>query len=241
MLHPNYGKASDYTPEELQNLRAHYCAEAELVDRWVGRIFQKIDDLGLWDSTIVVFTTDHGTSLGEHNRTGKTNINVNDDRRWPLYPEIAHIPCLVAAPGLQGGRSLDLLAQPVDLLPTLLDLAGLDVTPPEPFHGRSFAPALHGEALPPLRAFAACGQFVRLEGGALPPTATVPMLYTPRWAYTPCGPYGGRELYDLEADPGAETNLAGEHPLVAGDLHEKFVQWLCDLNAPEAAGVFLTE
>ena len=38
MIHPNYGKADDYTQEELRNLRAHYCAEAELVDRWVGRI-----------------------------------------------------------------------------------------------------------------------------------------------------------------------------------------------------------
>jgi arylsulfatase A-like enzyme len=238
MLHPNYGKATDYTPEELRNLRAHYCAEAELVDRWVGRIFQKIDDLGLWDSTIVIFTTDHGTSLGEHNRTGKTNINDHDDRRWPLYPEIAHIPCLVAAPGLRGGRSLDLLAQPVDLLPTLLDLAGLEVTPPEPFHGGSFAPALRGESQPPLREFAASGQFLRLEESALSRTATIPMLYTPRWAYAPCGPYGGRELFDLEADPGAETNLAGDHPQVAENLHAQFVQWLQDLGAPEAASVF---
>ena len=43
MLHPNYGKADDYTPEELRNLRAHYCAESELVDRWVGRIIENLD------------------------------------------------------------------------------------------------------------------------------------------------------------------------------------------------------
>ncbi len=233
MLHPNYGKAGDYTPAELRNLRAHYCAEAELVDRWVGRIFQKIDDLGLWDSIIVIFTSDHGTSLGEHNRTGKTNINTGDDRRWPLYPEIAHIPFLVASPGLDGGQEIDLLAQPVDILPTLLDLAGLQVTPPEPFHGRSFAPALRGQAQAPLHEMAVCGQFLPLQGGVLPPTATTPALYTSRWAYVPAGPDGQRELYDLEADPYAETNLAPEQPEIVDDLHGQFLQWLKDRNAPE--------
>ncbi|MBU0610987.1 MAG: sulfatase-like hydrolase/transferase, partial [Armatimonadetes bacterium] len=48
IMHPNYGRADDYTPSELRNLRARYCAEAELVDRGMGRVLQKIDDLGLW-------------------------------------------------------------------------------------------------------------------------------------------------------------------------------------------------
>jgi hypothetical protein len=67
------------------------------------------------------------------------------------------------------------------------------------------------------------------------------MLYTPRWAYTPCGPDGGRELYDLEADPGAERNAAADHPRVARDLHEQLVSWLEGLGAAEAAGVFTGE
>ena len=146
MLHPNYGKASDYTGSELRNLRAHYCAEAELVDRWVGRILTKIDDLDLWSNSIVVFMSDHGMSLGEHNRTGKSNISKNDDRFWPLYPEIVHIPFLVAAPGLEGGRAVDALLRPADIAPTLLDLAGVQAETPEPMHGLSFAPHLRGES-----------------------------------------------------------------------------------------------
>lgn len=235
MLHPNYGKATDYTPAELRNLRAHYCAEAEVVDRWVGRILQKVDDLALWDNTIVVFTTDHGMSLGEHNRTGKSNINDNDDRRWPLYTEIAHIPFLVAAPGLEGGREVDALAQPVDILPTLLDLAGLDVTPPDPFHGQSFAPSLRGAAQEPTRDFVITGYHLRKRDGAIPSTAVTPVLYTEKWAYAPIGPEGQRELFDLEADPYAETNVIGDHPAVADDLHAKLVQWLRDIGAPDDA------
>jgi len=96
MVHCNYGPADAYTPKELHNLWAHYAAEAELVDRWLGRVLQKLDDLELWDETIVLITSDHGMSLGEHNRTGKSNIHEADPRYWPLYPEIGHVPFLVA-------------------------------------------------------------------------------------------------------------------------------------------------
>ncbi|MCY4657958.1 MAG: sulfatase, partial [Gammaproteobacteria bacterium] len=96
MIHCNYGPATDYTEEELHNLWAHYAAESEVVDRHLGRVLQKIDDLNLWDNSIVVITSDHGTSVGEHNRTGKSNIANNDERYWPIYPEVGHVPFLIA-------------------------------------------------------------------------------------------------------------------------------------------------
>lgn len=235
MMHPNYGKATDYTPKELQNLRAHYCAEAELVDRWVGRIFQKLDDLDLWQNSIVIFTTDHGMSLGEHNRTGKSNINDKDQRRWPLYPEVAHIPFLIAVPGVQGGYSVDLLAQPVDILPTLLALNGLVVSPPDPFHGKSFAPTLTGENQNPLHKFAICGCFLRQRDGVVPETAVTPVLYTENWAYVPIGPDSQTELFDLRSDPYADVNIAAEYPEQVGILHKCLVQWLRDIGAPVEA------
>lgn len=233
MLHPNYGKADDYTPEELRNLRAHYCAEAEMVDRWVGRVLEKIDDLALWDNSIVVFTSDHGTSLGEHNRTGKTNVNDRDDRIWPLYPEVAHIPFLISAPGLSGGGNVKGFAQPVDILPTLLELAGVDPTPPEPFHGSSFARALRGESPDTGADCAVTGNFLRLtKDGKIPPEATTPVLYTADWAYAPIGPERQRQLFDLKADPDAETDVAADHPDVVKDLHRRLTAWLQDLESP---------
>ena len=233
MLHPNYGKASDYTPEELKNLRAHYCAEAELVDRWVGRVLQKIEDLNLWENSIVVFTTDHGMSLGEHNRTGKTNINEWDDRYWPIYPEIARLPFLVAAPGLDAGKTVDLIAQPWDILPTLLDLAGAQANPPEPFHGRSFAPQLRGESSDEIHEFAVSGQFIEVKDKMIPEKATTPVLYTKRWAYAPIGAGGSAELYDLASDPYGESDVAKSHPDVVAELHGKFLGWLEEIGAPE--------
>lgn len=234
MLHPNYGRADDYTPAELRNLRAHYCAEAELVDRWVGRVLQKIDDLALWDRSIVIFTTDHGMSLGEHNRTGKTNINDGDDRHWPIYPEVAHIPFLVAAPGLTGGSEVDAIAQPADILPTLADLAGLTLEAPEPLHGRSFAPHLRGEAAEPIRQVAVSAGFLRADQ-RIGPCATTPVLYTHEWAYAPVGAHGDRELCRLTDDPYAEKSVLSEAPSVADDLHQRLLEELRAVGAPEEA------
>ncbi len=243
MIHPNYGRASDFTQEELRNLRAHYCAEAELVDRWVGRVLQKIDDLGLWENSIVIFTSDHGMSLGEHNRTGKSNINERDDRCWPIYPEIARVPFMIAAPGLQsdagnpkqGGREVDALLQPPDVLPTIAELAGLDVETPEPIHGRSFAPLLKGDSAGPLRDFIVTGSFLRVKPGEKPSQAVTPAVYTEKWCYVPFGAEGARELYDLQADPYAEKDVAGDNAGMVEELHGKFVGWLKEMKAPPEA------
>ena len=235
MFHPNYGQASDLTPEELRNLRAHYCAEAELVDRWVGRVLQKIDDLSLWENSIVVFTTDHGMSLGEHNRTGKSNINPGDERCWPIYTEVAHLPFMIAAPGLKGGTTVDALLQPPDVLPTLLDLAGVEVVPEQPFHGRSFARLLRGETQEALRDFAISASFLRRDSDAWPSKRVTPVLYTDKWAYAPIGADGGCELYDLIGDPNTERNVAAEHPALVRDLHERLIAWLHEIDAPQEA------
>ena len=242
MIHPNYGRARDYTAAELRNLRAHYCAEAELVDRWVGRVLEKIDDLQLWGNSVVVFTTDHGISTGEHDRTGKSNINDGDGRHWPIYPEIAHVPFLVAAPGLEGGREIDEFAQTPDILPTLLDLAGARAETPEPLHGRSLAPLLRGDkaAAGTAREFVVTGSYLRLgKSGRVPPKSVTPMVYTKKWAYAPIGAKGKPELYDLAADPYALSNVAGGHPRVVKDLHAKLLSFLKDVKAPaEAVAVF---
>jgi arylsulfatase A-like enzyme len=234
MLHPNYGPASDYTAQELHNLWAHYAAEAELVDRWIGRILQKVDDLQLWDDTIVAITSDHGTSLGEHARTGKSNINDEDERYWPIYPEIGHVPFVLAGGDVPRGQSLNLIAQPIDILPTLCELAGVTVEPEEPFQGRSFAPAVLGSAEDAHRAYAVSGCHVRSDGTSAPRQATTPFLVDGRWGYAPVGAYGRPELYDLSVDPLAAADIAAEHPAVVQELHALFTEHLVQHDAPEA-------
>ena len=163
MIHPNYGHSTDYTEEELHNLWAHYAAEAELVDRHIGRVLTKIDDLNLLENSIVVFTSDHGMSLGEHERTGKCNINDTDQRYWPLYPELSHVPFLVAGPGIPKGKSLNLLLQAEDILPTISDLAGVTISPVETIEGNSAASVIQNPqagAADTFRQLAVAGSFV---------------------------------------------------------------------------------
>lgn len=232
MLHPNYGPADAYTDAELHNLWAHYAAESELVDRWIGRVLQKLDDLQLWDDTIVAITSDHGMSIGEHARTGKSNINDHDRRYWPLYPEIGHVPFLLAGGAVPRGQSLPVLAQPVDLLPTLSELAGATLDPPQPLEGRSFAGAVLSGATRH-RDYAISGCHLRPVTGAPPRRAPTPFVTTERWGYAPVGADGSPELYDLAADPMAQTNVAADHPLVCGELQAVLLDHLAAHGAPD--------
>jgi arylsulfatase A-like enzyme len=232
MLHPNYGPASAYTADELHNLWAHYAAEAELIDRWLGRILQKMYDLQLWDNTIVAITSDHGMSVGEHARTGKSNINDADDRYWPIYPEIGHVPFLIAGGDVPRGQCLDMFAQPMDILPTLCELAGVKIEAEKPVEGKSFANAvLEGEAKH--RDFVVSGCHVRVQGETPPRQATTPFVVTDRWGYAPVGAYGRPELYDLATDPAAEHDVVADNDRVVADLHDLFMQHLADHHAPE--------
>jgi len=233
MTHCNYGPATDYSPDELRNLWAHYAAEAELVDRWIGRVLQKIDDLQLWDDTIVLVTSDHGTSLGEHNRTGKSNISDHDPRYWPIYPEIGHVPFLVAGGDVPCGESRQALGQPTDILPTLCELAGAEPEPPAAFEGASLAPTiLSGE--PSHRDVAVSGCCIHAPAEGRPRKAVTPFVVSPRWGYAPVGARGARELYDLAADPLAAHDVADANPSIVADLHERFLAHLQAHNAPEA-------
>jgi arylsulfatase A-like enzyme len=234
MIHPNYGPASAYTSGELENMWAHYAAESELVDRWIGRILQKVDDLQLWEETILAITSDHGTSVGEHGRTGKSNIHDHDERHWPIYPEVGHVPFLIAGGDVPRGQSLDLIAQPIDILPTLCDLAGVAVEPEQPLEGLSFADAILNGASSH-REYAVSGYHVA-DGQALD-RAITPFLVTGRWGYAPVGPSGRPELYDLSVDPLAANDLAAENSGLLADLHEVLV---AHLAAHRASDEFLS-
>lgn len=236
MIHPNYGRSDVYTAEELVNLRAHYQAEAELVDRHLGRVIEKIDDLSLWDDTVVIVTTDHGMSIGEHGRTGKSNIGIGDERYWPLYPEVSHIPFMIAAPGIEGGKTLDSFFQPVDILPTVQDLAGVSLSPPESFEGVSLAAALRGEAESGGREYAVSGCNIKSEGArGIPSGATVPFLVTENWGYAPVGADGKPELYELSRDPMATVDVADDSRDAVKELHELFLDHLRGHGATDEA------
>ena len=241
MLHPNYGPADRYTGAELRNLWAHYAAESELVDRHIGRVLDKIDDLDLWRNSLVVVMADHGMAVGEHNCCGKSNITDDDGRFWPLYPVLSDEMCLIAGNAQAGpvpaGAQLGLRAQPFDLLPTLSELAGVDITPPQPLQGRSFATQLlaGSGALRESVITAAHARPAAATPDQLPARASTPFLRAANWGYAPVGPDGAPQLFDLAADPRAEHDVAEANRATVAELHELLLASLKEYGAGAAA------
>jgi hypothetical protein len=119
------------TPDQARQIRAQYGAKLTMIDTWFGRVLDALDRTGLWDTTAVFVTTDHGHNLGEKDIWGKPQV--------PLYETLGRIPLLVAWPGVEPGRR-DALTTSVDVNATICDAFG--VTPRQRTHGRSLAPVI---------------------------------------------------------------------------------------------------
>lgn len=129
MIYPNYGPADIFTAAELANMEAHYAAKVEMTSKWIGNFIRKTKDIGIYNDSLIIFTSDHGTYLGEHNRTGKINIFKGDERGpWPLYEELIRAPLAIKLPGQShAGKKINSLIRVVDIFPTLLDAAGISL------------------------------------------------------------------------------------------------------------------
>ena len=228
MMHPNYGRASAYTPAELRNLRANYAAEVTLVSKWIGHLLRKLKDCSIYDDCFIIFTTDHGMYLGEHNRTGKSSIHPDDRRKpWPLYREITHIPLMIKPPRCKGGARRREIAQPPDICPTILDAAGLPR--PDGMVGRSLMPLLEG------RKDAQWDRKCAVSGRELTDSLeTFPGLTITdtRWQLH-VGGNRAPELYDLRKDPAQKRNVASAHPRKLRELHRALIALLEEAGASE--------
>ena len=151
------------------------------MDAQVARIMAALDRLQLRERTIVVFTSDHGYHLGEHDFWQKMS----------LHEESTRIPLIVSVPGKQAGETAS-LAEQIDIYPTLAELAGLNV--PEHCQGVSLA-SLVDKPTAKTRDSIYC-----IRGKAQ-------LIRTEQFAFISYGE-GGSELYDMEKDPKQITNLA---------------------------------
>jgi choline-sulfatase len=112
--------------------REYACIED--IDRQVGRVLDKLEAMGQLDNTYVFYTSDHGIAVGRHGLMGKQN----------LYEHTWRVPFIVRGPGIEPGSEASGYIYLLDLLPTLCDLAGIEV--PAVVEGQSFRPVLEGKA-----------------------------------------------------------------------------------------------
>ncbi len=111
--------------------REYACSEN--IDIQIGKVLAKLEEMGELDNTYIIYTADHGISIGRHGLMGKQN----------LYEHTWRVPMIVKGPGIKAGSRVDGDVYLLDLLPTMCDLAGIQI--PETVEGVSFKPVLEGK------------------------------------------------------------------------------------------------
>ncbi|MGI5816710.1 MAG: sulfatase [Armatimonadota bacterium] len=198
-----YGvNVADVREEDYPVLQDLYAAEVTFVDECIGGLLEHVDDLGMRDDTVVVFTTDHGTHLGEEGCIQK---------QWSLLNSaVAQLPLIVRHPDESfAGTRVDALASGMDLAPLLMRLAGVEDHPP--MDGEDLWRLVEGEA-------------ESLHDWLLVGYRNFAAARTLDWHYfeglDADDPGHGPALYDLNADRAETTNVVEEHPDVVAGLRE---------------------
>jgi arylsulfatase A-like enzyme len=187
-----------------------YAAMVRGLDRNVGRVLATLDELGLRDDTVVVFTSDNGaTPVGSNLplRGSKHTVHEGGTR----LPTAIHWP----RGGLAGGRRWDGLCGGLDMLPTLAALAGIEPKT-RPLDGRSIWPAVRDGAASPVESYYWAWH-------------DCDCVRTDRWRMHRF--FDRVTLYDIQADIGESRNLAAEQPDVVRDLTARLDAWATSLQA----------
>ena len=184
------------------------------IDESVGTVLEYLDQNGLAEDTLVIYMGDNGFSFGEHGLIDKRHF----------YEESAKVPLLVRWPSrFPGGAPIDSLVQNIDIAPTILEAAGLQM--PEHMQGMSFTPLLD-RTNPPWRDRIFYEYYWEND---FPQTPTMFGIRTGRYKYIRYhGVWDTNEFYDLEADPNEMQNLieAPEHQARIESMAKELYEWL---------------
>jgi arylsulfatase A-like enzyme len=196
-----YGRDDYLTERQLRRMRALYAGEVTMVDHWLGRFLDRMDELDLFENTLLILLSDHGHALGEHGYTGKPH--------YALWPELTDIVFMIRHPeGKGAGETSDYYASTHDVAPTILGFLGVE--PVQPMEGQDLSMLLEGRG-PEQRPHFTLGysEFVwaRDEG------------------YAMFGRNDGEEarLYDLLADPKMDRDVAAKRPDLVRRMFDKYV------------------
>ena len=198
----------------MQRIIAYYYGSISLVDTQVGKILEALEQRGMLRDTLIVFSSDHGEFLGRHGLLQK-----GIDEYPMLYDDLIHVPLIVRRPGAPRGRVVEQQVETMDICPTVLDWAGLDVRPE--IQGHSLLSTVSGGE-PHHR------EFILSQSGA------VKALRGDRFklVYYPGQTYG--ELYDVKEDPGEMENLFGSssHRAVREEMIRRLIDRLIESEGP---------
>jgi arylsulfatase A-like enzyme len=211
--------------------RAWYDGSIRAMDVEIGRLIERLRALGLERDTVLVFTSDHGEEFLEHGRTfhGQT-----------VYGELSNVPLILWGPGrIPPGRVIETTVQTIDVMPTILELAGLPV--PAALEGHSLMSLLEARSIggsPPERSSRAafCEKNITRRADTPPPIDTESYaIVRDRWKliHNTRRPDGASEfeLYDTEADPLDLRDRSAQYPERVRELAGELDAWLVRARA----------
>lgn len=214
----------------LETLRGYF-ASVTALDHGVGRIIDRLEQLGLRQSTLICFLSDNGFNCGHHGIWGKGNGTYPQN----MYDTSVLVPALMSQPGrIPTGTVRSELLSGYDVSPTLLEYVGIEapdeLTASAP--GRSFTSLLRGSPTSD-----ESDGFVVVYDEYGP----VRMIRTREWKYVHRYPDGPNELYDLVNDPNERANLAAEHGHQARlrELQRTLIDWFGRHSDPRRDGLKL--
>jgi arylsulfatase A-like enzyme len=219
------GKIGALSEAEFRQIRATYYGMISEVDTQLGRVWAAVKSHGAWDDTIVILTSDHAEMMGDHLMLGKGGF----------FDGSYHIPLIVRDPRQRktSGRKVDAFTEAVDILPTVLDLAGSGI--PRHLDGHSLAPFLDGTGSANWRDAAhwefdfrtISKQKAETHFGVGPRQCNLAVVRTEKFKYVHFGGGLPPVLFDLTDDPDETRNVAGDPAYRSArlDMAERLLAW----------------
>ncbi len=194
----------ELTQHQMECTKAAYAGEVTLVDRWVGHLLDTLEECGMADDTLIIFTSDHGTMMGERGELHKGESRLRN--------QCTKVPLLIKHPGGEAsGQQVSGFVQHTDILPTTLGIAGLDL--PDRVIGENIWPLAAGGKKPDRESiFIGWSRYCSLRTSKW--NLIMPMMDL----HEDEEPV--RELYDLDSDPKELNNIIDDYPDVARELAE---------------------
>jgi len=197
--------ASKLTPEETDYIMAVYDGGINYVDEQLRKIFEKLDQLGIADNTIIILTADHGEAFKEHGKLGHCG---------KPYMEEVRVPLIIKGPGITKNRIYENYVQHIDILPTILEI--LNIPKRKEMQGRSILPLLSDGEIE---------QYPRTYSGGPTCSQGIFSLRTREWTYI-MNRDGPGELYDRINDPRERNNIIEKTPLIAQELKKELEDFI---------------
>jgi arylsulfatase A len=212
-----------YKAKPVDSLRGHnnpgYAAMIETVDRSMGALVEKLKALGVYENTIVIFTSDNG-GMGKVTRNHPFRGNKGN-----FYEGGIRVPLIVNWPNVTRTAVNDVPVISADLYPTMLQMASLPLNPGQHMDGLSLVRLLKGGSAPKRKDL--YWHFPNYTGDNQHPNPSLPLSVIRSGDYKLIESLedGSLELYDLKSDPAEKSNIASSKPEVAARMQKKLAAW----------------